>query len=78
MLTLKIDVLRELKAKGITTYTIAKKNLISGTAMGHIRRGEVPDINTLNNICVMLRKRPEDVIDFQITNDEKIKYFDLT
>ena len=32
-------------------------------------------MKSLNAICCMLRKNVNDVIDIEITDDEKIKYF---
>ena len=75
MLRLKINVLQALKDNGYTTYVIRKKNFLSETAMGHLRRGEVPDIKSLGAICSMLRARPEDIVENVLTDDEKIKYF---
>ena len=75
MLSLKIDVLEALKDNGYTTYVITKQNLISGTAMMHLRRGEVPDIKTLNNICCMLRRSLDDIVEWSITDEEKVKFF---
>lgn len=49
-------------------------NLSEGT-LAKIKRGEPINMKSLNAICCMLRKNVDDVIDIEITDDEKIKYF---
>ena len=68
MIKYKLDVQEELKKKGYTSY------LSEGT-LAKIKRGEPINMKSLNAICCMLRKNVDDVIDIEITDDEKIKYF---
>lgn len=75
MITYKIDVLEELKAKGYTTYVLRKNKYLSETTIGNLRAGKAVTLGALDAICVMLRKKPEDIINFEISNNDKIKYF---
>lgn len=75
MISYRIDILEELKSKGYTTYILRKKKYLSETTIANIRAGKPITMNALDAICVMLRKTPEEVIDFEISDSDKIKYF---
>jgi putative transcriptional regulator len=69
MIKYKLDVQEELKKKGYTSYIIRKNKYLSEGTLAKI------NMKSLNAICCMLRKNVDDVIDIEITDDEKIKYF---
>ena len=73
MIKYKLDVQEELKKKGYTSYIIRKNKYLSEGTLAKIKWGE--PMKSLNAICCMLRKNVDDVIDIEITDDEKIKYF---
>ncbi len=75
MFSYKIDVLEELKNKGYTTYVLRKNKYLSETTISNLRNGKPITMKALDAICIMLRKTPEEIIDFQISDDDKIKYF---
>lgn len=75
MINYKIDVLEELKNKGYTTYVLRKNKYLSETTIGNLRSGKPVTMGALDAICVMLRKKPEEVIEFSISDEDKIKYF---
>lgn len=75
MITYKIDVLEELKEKGYTTYILRKNKYLSETTIGNLRSKKPVTMGALDAICVMLRKSPEEIIDFTISDADKIKYF---
>jgi putative transcriptional regulator len=75
MIKYKLDVQEELKKKGYTSYIIRKNKYLSEGTLAKIKRGEPINMKSLNAICCMLRKNVDDVIDIEITDDEKIKYF---
>lgn len=75
MLTFKIDVLTELKARGYTSYVIRQKGYLSEITMAHLRKGEMVSTKALNAICCMLHKKPGDIIDFVVSDEEKIQYY---
>ena len=75
MIKYKLDVQEELKKKGYTSYIIRKNKYLSEGTLAKIKRGEPINMKSLNAICCMLRKNVNDVIDIEITDDEKIKSF---
>lgn len=75
MIRYKIDVLEELKDKGYTTYILRKNKYLSETTIANIRSGKPVTMGALDAICVMLRKRPEQIIEFEISDSDKVKYF---
>ena len=75
MITYKIDILEELKNKGYNTYVLRKNKYLSETMIANLRAGKPVSLGALNAICIMLRKKPEDILEFEITDDDKIKYF---
>ena len=75
MFSYKMDVLEELKKRGYTTYVLRKEKYLSQTTLANLRHGKPLNIESLNAICVMLRKPPEDILSFSISDEEKVKYF---
>ena len=71
----KIDILEELKKKGYSTYIIRKNKYLSETALTNIRAGKPLPITALESVCIMLRKQPSDIIEIEVTDEEKVKYF---
>lgn len=75
MIRYKFDVLKELREKGYnTTYFRQTKQIGEGT-IARLRKGEPVGMDTLNTICLLLRKQPGDIIEVVPTDEEKIKYF---
>ena len=75
MITYKINVLEELVEKGYTTYILRKNKYLSETTIANLRVGKPVTMGALDAICIMLRKEPKDVIKFEISDEDKIKYF---
>lgn len=75
MIKYKIDVVQELKNRGYSTYDIRAKKLIPEGTMTKLRNGLPISCETLNTICLLLRKQPGDIIEVVPTDEEKIKYF---
>ena len=75
MIHYKIDVVKELSRAGYTSPVLREKKLISQATLQNIREGKNINTSTLNIICLLLRKRVEDIIEVIPTDDEKIKYF---
>ena len=71
----KIDILKELSNRGYTSTKLRKGKIISEGTMQHIRNGKSITIETLNIICLLLRCKPNDIIEIIPTDEEKIKYF---
>lgn len=75
MIEYKIDILEELKNKGYSTYILRKNKYLSETTIANIRAGKPVTMKALDAICIMLRKTPEEIINFEISDNDKIKYF---
>lgn len=75
MITYKINVLEELIKAGYTTYLLRKRNYLSETTISNLRKGKPITMDALNAVCCMLHKRPQDIIDFVVSDEEKIKYY---
>ena len=60
----KIDVMKELKKAGFSTYRIQKENLLSNSATQKIRTGEVVSAANLSRLCSMLQLQPGDILEF--------------
>lgn len=75
MIKYKINVLDELAKKGYTTTRIRRDKLISEATLTRIRQGGDINTTTLNNICIMLRCQPGDVLEVVPSDKEKIKFF---
>lgn len=75
MFTYKIDILKELSAKGYTSTRMRKEKILSEATMQNIRKGKGITTDTINTICIILRCQPSDIIEIIPTDEEKIKYF---
>lgn len=75
MWSYKIDILKELSSRGYTSTRMRKEKIMSEGTMQHIRQGKGISVDTLNTICLILRKEPSDIIEIKATDEEKIKYF---
>ena len=75
MIKYKIDILEELSKRGYNTGRIRKEKLIGEATLTQIRKGAPVNMKTLNDICIMLRLHPGDVLEVVPTDDEKIRFF---
>jgi len=75
MIRYKIDIVKELAEKGFNSARLRREKIISQATLQNIRHGENFNIQTLNDICIMLRCQPSDVIEIVPTDEEKIKFF---
>ena len=75
MVEYKIDVMRELAERGYTANRMRREKILSESTMQRLRRGECITTDTLNTICIILRKQPSDILQITPTDKEKIKYF---
>lgn len=75
MFVFKIDVLEELKRKGITTTAIRDTNIIGQKTLADIKKGIVPGIKTLDFLCEMLEMPIGEIIEYVVgseSDNEKI------
>lgn len=75
MFTYKMDILKELSARGYTSTRMRKEKILSEATMQNIRKGKGITTDTINTICIILRCQPSDIIEIVPTDEEKIKYF---
>ena len=69
MLRYKIDVLKELKNNGYSTYRLRNDNLMGEAQIQKIRSGEIASKESLNTICKLLGCQPGDFLEY--VPDEK-------
>ena len=69
------DILKDLKNAGFSSYVLRDRKLLSEVSIQHLRRNEMISSDALNAICCMLRKNITEIIEWKITDEEKLKYF---
>lgn len=69
MLRYKIDVLKELKNNGYSTYRLRNDKLMGEAQIQKIRSGEIASKESLNTICKLLGCQPGDFLEY--VPDEK-------
>ena len=76
MIRYKIDVMKALKEHGYSSTKMRREKILPQGTMQKLRTYN-SDISlaTLNTVCCLLRCNPEDVIEFNMTDEEKLKYF---
>ena len=75
MIRYKIDIIEELAKHGYTTTRLRKEKLLSESTLQRIRNGENLKLSTINDVCLMLRCQPNDIIEIKPSDDEKIRFF---
>ena len=65
----KIDVLEALKAKGYTTYTLRKENILSQSTLQKLREGKGLSWENIERICGLLERQPGDLIEYLQENN---------
>ena len=65
MIYYKIDVLTELKRKGLSTYQLRKEKLLSEGAIQNLRNGEPISFSNLGSLCKLLELQPGDIIGYK-------------
>ena len=79
MIYYKIDILKELKNKNLTTYTLKKDNILSGSLMNKIKNNNTDiSLKKLNDICELLEMQPGDIIGYIPAAPQQEQGDDLT
>ena len=60
----KLDVLESLKAKGYTTYTLRKENLLSQSTIQKLREKKGLAWENIENLCKLLGCQPGDLFEY--------------
>ena len=63
----KIDILATLKAKGYTTYTLRKKNILSESTIQKLRAGKGVSWDNIERLCSLLDCQPGDLMEYTRT-----------
>lgn len=63
MITYK-NILQKLLESGYSSYRLQKENIISGSTLDRIRKGQSISTNTIDIICHLCKCKPEDIISF--------------
>lgn len=67
MITYKINVLKELKKVGLNQTELRKTKFFSQSTISKFRNGDTNiSIQTLNSLCEILDKAPEEIIIFKM------------
>lgn len=64
MITIKIDLLSELKNHGFSTYRIRKEKLFSEVQLQAFRKNVMPSISALDTACQILKCQPGHIIEY--------------
>lgn len=57
--------------KGITKYALIYHYGISSNTLRRMSHGESITTSTINELCLILHCKPQDILSFEITEDEK-------
>ena len=71
----KIDVVKALADRGYNSYRIKKDGIISQGSLTKLKNGGNVTLQTINAVCCMLRCDIGDILEIEVTDEEKIKYF---
>lgn len=61
----KIDILKALKEKGYSSYTLAQKKHLSGGSIQKLRNGEILNSDGIATICKLLNCQPGDILVYE-------------
>lgn len=76
MLKYRINVLEELKKKGYNTTRLRREKILGESTLTRLREGKTSiSCDSIGVICSMLRCQPGDVLENEITDEEKVKLF---
>lgn len=57
--------------KGITKYALIYKYGISSNTLRRMSHGEAITTSTINELCLILHCKPQDILSFEVTEEEK-------
>lgn len=73
MIEYQIDVLKELKEKGYSTYILKTHNILGGAHIDNLKNKKGITFSTLDVLCELLQKQPGDIIKWVEDPDSKLK-----
>ena len=66
-----VDIIKELRNRGYTTYRLRKEKIIAEDMLTRIRKKQMVSIKALETLCILLSCQPGDIIEY-IPTEEKI------
>ena len=72
-LRFKIDVMKALKEKGVTTYAMRKDKLLSESTIQKLRKGVGVSWENIETLCELLQCQPGDLIEYVEENEPKVE-----
>ncbi len=60
----KIDVIKALKEKGVSTYTMRKEKILSESTIQKLREGKGVAWDNIEMLCKLLQCQPGDIIEY--------------
>lgn len=75
MIKYKMDILAELDSCGWTHKRIKAGKILSEATIHSLRHGGMISLASLNNICLMLRCQPGELLEEVPEDAEKIRFF---
>ncbi len=60
----RIDVMKALKEKGVTTYAMRKDKLLSESTIQKLRKGIGVSWENLDTLCKLLQCQPGDIVEY--------------
>ncbi len=63
---------KTMEQKGITKYSLIYHYGISSNTLRRMSHGEPITTSTINELCLILHCRPQDILSFEVTEDEKV------
>ena len=76
MIRYKVDVLKVLKEHGYSQMRIQREQLLAGSQIMRLKRGEPIAFSALNKICLMCNLQPGDLIEV-VPTEEEIKMYNI-
>ena len=71
----KIDVVKALSDRGYNSYRLKKSGILSQGTIVKLKNGGNVTLKTLNTVCIILHCQISDIIEIDVTDEEKIKFF---
>lgn len=74
MIRYKMDIMKELKNAGYSTYKIRKEKMLGEATLQKLRENKMVSFENLNTICKMLDCQPGDILEFipEINNNSEV------
>ena len=74
MIRYKMDIMKELKNAGYSTYKIRKEKMLGEATLQKLREKKIVSFENLNTICKMLDCQPGDILEFipEINNNSEV------